>query len=118
MGIIAERWIVNESVHLEVQRAIGLRRLTGLIGHRPLGEGSALRFARCRGVHGVGMRRPLDVVFARADGHVTSVRRLDPWSFVSDRRADECLELRAGEAARLGIVVGSQLKNMSIERVL
>jgi uncharacterized membrane protein (UPF0127 family) len=118
MGIIAERWTVNESVHLEVQRAIGLRRLTGLIGRRALGERSALRFARCRSVHAVGMTRPLDVVFARADGRVTSVRRLDPWRFASDYSADECFELRAGEAVRLGIAAGSQFKNISSKRGL
>jgi uncharacterized membrane protein (UPF0127 family) len=113
MGIIAERWIVNESVHLEVQRAIGLRRLTGLIGRRALDRSAALRFTHCRSVHGLGMRLPLDVVFARADGVVTSVRRLRPWRLVSDRSADESFELRAGEARRLGIVAGSQLKNIS-----
>jgi uncharacterized membrane protein (UPF0127 family) len=113
MGIIAERWIVNESVHLEVQRAIGLRRLTGLIGRRELAERVAMRFARCRSVHGLGMGRPLDVVFVGRNGVVTSVHKLKPWRFAMDRSAHETFELRSDEAARLGIVTGSELKNIS-----
>jgi uncharacterized membrane protein (UPF0127 family) len=114
MGIIAERWLVNESVHLTVHRASGLRRLTGLIGRRELPHAAALSLPRCRSVHGFGMTRPVDVVFLGVDNQVTSTRRLAPWRCIGDRAARSALELRAGEARRLGVVVGSQLRQ-SIE---
>ena len=112
MGIIAEQWLIAEDVHLSVHRATGLRRLTGLIGRRELAPGAALRFVRCRSVHGFWMKRPLDVVFVDARGLVTSVRQLAPWGVVADHRAADAFELRAGEARRLGIGAGSQIKQL------
>jgi uncharacterized membrane protein (UPF0127 family) len=112
MGIIAERWLIDEDVHLSVHRATGLRRLTGLIGRRELAPALALRFARCRSVHGVGMRRAIDVVFLDARGRVASVRELAPWRCVADRSAVDAFEFRAGEARRLKVAVGSQFKKL------
>jgi len=109
MGIIAEQWLINERVHLSVQRATGLRRLTGQIGRDELGAAAALRLPYCRSVHGIGMLMELDVAFVRADGVVTSVRRLAPGRLASDRGAAEVFELRAGELARLGVVPGVRL---------
>ena len=110
MGIIAEQWLIAEDVHLSVHRATGLRRLTGLIGQGELSPVAALRFARCRSVHGFGMTRDLDVVFVDSAGAVVSVHLLSPWRIVSDRSASDAFELRAGEAGRLGIVPGSQIQ--------
>ena len=113
MGIIAEQWVVSERVHLDVQRATGLRRLSGLIARPAPAAGSAMRFARCRSVHGIGMRHALDVVFVGAGGVVTSVRRLEPWRVVADHRAIDAFELRADEAARLGIGAGATFNKQS-----
>lgn len=113
MGIIAERWLVDEGVHLSVHRATGLRRLTGLICRDELPAGAALRFARCRSVHGLGMRRAVDVLFVDAGGVVTSVRQLAPLRCASDRSATHAFELRAGEARRLGIAAGSRIKQLT-----
>src|SRR5262245_46299303 len=107
MGIIAERWVCDQRVHLDVQRATGARRLTGLIGRAELSAGRALLFTRCRSVHSAFMRRPIDVVFTGPRNEVRSVRRLVPWRIAYDARAAAVLELRSGEAARLGIVEGS-----------
>jgi uncharacterized membrane protein (UPF0127 family) len=115
MGIIAERWLVDEGVHLTVHRATGLRKFTGLIGRPELSDGDALLLANCRAVHGAWMTRTIDVVFVDDAGFVTSVRRLPPWRFIADRPAAHVLELRAGEAFRLGIVAGSQIKRLSEE---
>jgi uncharacterized membrane protein (UPF0127 family) len=112
MGIIAEQWVIDECVHLSVHRATGLRRLTGLIGRRELAAAGAMRFARCCSVHGIGMTRSLDVVFVDSRGTVTSVRALAPWRVVGDRSAVDAFELRRGEAAQLGIVAGSQVKQL------
>jgi len=113
MGIIAERWLINECVHLSVHRATGLRRLTGLLGRQELPPAAGLRLTRCRSVHGLGMTRALDVVFLDGSGSVASVRRLAPWRCVGDRAASCALELRAGEAHRLGIAAGSQLRQLN-----
>lgn len=107
MGIIAEQWLVNESVQLNVHRARGPRRLVGLIGQRPPEAGSALLFTRCSSVHGVGIRASLDVVFADDDWRVTSIRRLRRFRFIADRRARHTFELASGEAERLGIETGA-----------
>ena len=112
MGIIAEHWVIDERVHLSVHRATGLRRLTGVIGRPELPSGAALRFDRCRCVHGFGMSRPLDVVFVGAGGVVTSARTLAPWHCIGDRAATCVLELRAGEARRLRLAAGSQLRQL------
>lgn len=109
MGIIAERWLINECVHLSVQRATGVRRLTGQVGRAELGEAAALRLTRCRSVHGIGMFVALDVAFVGAGGVITSVVRLEPGRLASDRWAAEAFEFRAGELARLEVVPGARL---------
>lgn len=109
MGIIAEQWLINERVHLSVQRATGVRRLMGQIGRAELEVATALRLTRCRSVHGIGMRRDLDVAFVGADGVVTSVQRLAPGRLASDRWATEAFEFRFGELERLGVVPGARL---------
>ncbi|MGK2878109.1 MAG: DUF192 domain-containing protein [Solirubrobacterales bacterium] len=109
MGIIAERWLVNECVQLSVHRATGVRKLTGMLGRAELVPGAALRLTRCRSVHGIGMMRPLDVVFVDAQGVVTSVRELTPWRVIGDRVAAQAFELRHGEAERLAIRRGTKV---------
>jgi uncharacterized membrane protein (UPF0127 family) len=84
-------------------------------GRAPLPAATALRFPRCRSVHGVGMLVAIDVVFVDGSGRVTSVFELRPMRVVGDRRAAEALEFRHGEAARLGLVSGAKLKNSSPE---
>ena len=113
MGIIAEQWLLDERVHLSVHRATGLRRLTGLIGRRELAPAAALRFARCRSVHGFGMARTIDVLFVDAGGAITSVRSLAPWRCVADSAAAVVFELRAGEVRRLQIDAGSQIRQLT-----
>lgn len=108
--IIAERWLVGESVQLVVHRTSGLARLRGLIGRPPLAPATAMLFTRCNSVHGIGMRRSLDVVFVDRDSVVTSTCRLRPWRVVSDPRAVATLELEVGEIARLCLCKGVQVK--------
>ncbi|MBJ7458686.1 MAG: DUF192 domain-containing protein [Thermoleophilaceae bacterium] len=108
MGIIAERWLIDECVHLSVHRATGIRKLTGMLGREELAPGAALRLTRCRSVHGFGMKRPLDVIFVNSHGAVTSVRELAPWRMIGDRAAAEAFEFRRGEAARMAIRPGMQ----------
>lgn len=111
--IIAEHWMIGESMQLVVHRATGIDRVRGLIGRQPLGSANALLFTRCNSVHGVGMRRPLDVVFIDRNSVVTSTGRLRPWRIVTDRQAVATLELELGEIERLRLGKGVRLKNSS-----
>jgi hypothetical protein len=110
---------------LEVVQASGLRsRMVGLLGQRGLPERTALLIPRCDSVHTVGMRFPLDVVFARradpdgpleivavhpevAPGRFARVRRRG----TGMRRRELCaLELAAGGAAAAGLTPGVVLE--------
>jgi uncharacterized membrane protein (UPF0127 family) len=113
MGIIAEQWLINERVHLSVQRATGLRKLTGQIGRDELAQATALRLRNCRSVHGVGMALALDVAFLGADGAITSMHRLAPGRLASDAVAVDTFELRAGELARLGVIPGARFTQLT-----
>lgn len=97
-------------IALFLHRATGWARLRGLIGRPPPGPGAALMFFKCRSVHGWLMRYPIDVVFVDDAWRVMRVVRLRPWRAVSCRRAAHVLELRAGEAERLGLVPGATVK--------
>jgi uncharacterized membrane protein (UPF0127 family) len=110
MGIIAERWVTDERVQLKVQRATGLRRITGLIARRPPVAATAMLFTRCRSVHGWGIREPLDVVFLSDRLCVLSVGVLRRWRVLRCRGARHTLELKRGEAWRLGLANGTQFK--------
>ncbi|MFT4048669.1 MAG: DUF192 domain-containing protein [Solirubrobacterales bacterium] len=110
MGIIAEQWRTSEGVHLDVQRATGLRRATGLIGRRLPAPGCALCFTRCSSVHTVAMRRSIDVVFLGHGGSVLRTCTLGPWRAAVHLGAREVLELAPGEAARVGLVPGASAR--------
>ncbi|MGH2907369.1 MAG: DUF192 domain-containing protein [Solirubrobacterales bacterium] len=112
MGIIAEQWLVGESVQLPVQRLSGLHGALGVFACGVPGRAAALRFPRCRSVHGMFLREPLDVLFVDRDGAVLRVTRLEPWRVVYCPGAAETFELRAGEASRLAITPGTRMKNI------
>jgi len=58
-------------------------------------------------VHTCFMRYSIDIVFLANDGRVLAVHNaVPPWRLRTQRRARAALELRAGEARRLGIEPG------------
>jgi uncharacterized protein len=70
----------------------------------------ALLIPRCRSVHTLGMRFPLDVVFIDAEGRpIEVVRSLPPGRVVGNRRAAAVLEARAG--SRIVAVVAERPAN-------
>ena len=99
---------------LVIRTAYGFgRRLAGLIGRPGLETGEALLIPRCRSVHTIGMRFPIDVAFVRGETVVALRERVPPFRIVRAGRAGggeiSALELAAGEAGRLAIRVGSRL---------
>jgi len=87
-----------------------LERLRGLIGRRPLRHDRVLLLRPCSGVHTLGMRYEIDVVFCRADGSVLRcVRGLPPGRATWHPGADAAWEMRSGQCTRLRIRVGDRL---------
>jgi uncharacterized protein len=85
--------------------------MRGLLGKRGLPEGEGLLLQPAGSVHTFFMRFPIDVVFLDAERRVLRVASsVAPWRTAAARKSREVLELAAGEAARVGMVVGSQLQ--------
>lgn len=85
-------------------------RLRGLLWSPPLPERGALWIAPCNSIHTCFMSYPIDVVFLSRSGVVNKIKQgLSPWSWTSCWGAVAALELRAGSASLLGLVVGSSL---------
>lgn len=82
-------------------------RLRGLIGRPPPAPGQALLLRPAASVHTCFMRYPIDVVFLDREGRVLAIHDAVPaWRLRAQRGAHAVLELRAGEARRLGIEPG------------
>lgn len=89
-----------------------LVRARGLLGRSGLAPGRGLWLAPCRAIHTVGMRFPIDVVFLDRKGFVVAVcAAVVPCRLAwGGWRARGALEFAAGEAARLGVVPGLELR--------
>lgn len=86
-------------------------RFWGLMGKRALPEGEALLIEPCYSVHTMFMRFPIDVVFLDGEQGVMKVAdALKPFRASVCRGARRVLEMRSGDAARAGIVVGDRLR--------
>ena len=86
------------------------RRAVGLLGHRGLGPREGLFLAPCSGIHTVGMRFPIDVVFVDRQWRVVRARAgVAPWRFVMAPGAYGVVELAAGSIARLSLSPGDAL---------
>jgi len=82
-------------------------RLRGLIGRPCPSPGTGFLLRPASSVHTCFMGYSIDVVFFDSDERVLSIRaRVPPWRMRSHRGARAVLELRAGEARRLGIEPG------------
>lgn len=89
-----------------------LLRLRGLLGRRGLAPGEGLLITPCQGVHTLGMRFPIDVVYIGRDLRVVGVaalvppNRWGPW-----RRECACvLEVPPGTIAATGTCVGDRIE--------
>jgi uncharacterized protein len=113
------RQLAPDAVVLEARsvpsRLLGLARL----GARELPAGHALLIRPCTSIHTFGMRFPLDVAFADADGTVLRVIR-----DLSSRQVTRCpaaavaLEAHAGELSRFlegGRGAGARLRSGVLE---
>ncbi len=89
-----------------------LKRLVGLLGRSSLPRGEALLFDNCHGIHTVGMRFQIDVVFLDKDLRVMRIaNRLRPFHVGPVvNNAVYVLELPAGLADETHTEVGDQVQ--------
>ena len=89
-------------------------RLRGLLGLGPgdFRNGFGLWIVPCHGVHTLGMRFPLDVIYLDRSLTVVYVQRgLQPWRFAPVRlEAASVLELPCPTAAETGTDVGDRIE--------
>jgi len=86
------------------------KRNTGLLRHKSLPRGEALFITPCEGVHTVGMKFPIDVLFLSRQRTVVKITEaMKPWRISLCLRAHSVLELPAGMAAETGTLPGDQL---------
>ncbi len=92
-----------------------LSRAVGLLVGAPLESDEALLIAPCSGIHTLGMRYPIDVVFVDRDARVMRICprvRAGRLRFAPGARG--VLELRADVAARLGLAPGFRLAELPL----
>ena len=91
------------------------RRRTGLLKHNSLPPGSGLWIVPTEGVHTIGMKFAIDVLFLNRRRKVVKIRpNMGRWRMALSLRAHSVLELPAGTVAETGTVVGDQL---SVDRI-
>ena len=89
-------------------------RLRGLMGRSPAEflEGQGLWLVPCHGVHTLGMRFPIDVVYLTGDCRVLHLEQaLKPWRIAPVRRqAATVLELPGNMLRTTGTAVGDEIE--------
>lgn len=86
-------------------------RMRGLLGRAELMPRESLWITHCNSIHTFFMRYSIDVVFINKQGFVLKIgHHVAPWRVLLCIAAKSALELRAGDAEKLGLAVGAQLK--------
>jgi uncharacterized protein len=101
---------------LIVARLIGADTLAaqtiGFLGRTRIDDDEAMWFDGCSGVHTLGMRVSIDVVFVDRNGTALGVAEaVKPWRFWVGRAGTRSvLEMAAGNARRQGVTPGTLLE--------
>jgi uncharacterized membrane protein (UPF0127 family) len=86
-------------------------RKTGLLKHERLELGEGLWITPCEGIHTVGMKFPIDVLFLDKNRKVVKIRPAMPrWRMAACLWAHSVLELPSGTAAATKTTPGDQLE--------
>jgi len=86
-----------------------ITRLRGVYFRPNFNAKNAILLRQCSSVHGIGLRKTLDVVFLNSDDVVLSVQTLEPNSVCRYKSANSVLELFEGSVEKLGISVGKKI---------
>lgn len=85
-------------------------RRTGLLKHQTLEPGQGLLIVPCEGVHTIGMKFPIDVVFLNKKKKILKIRPdMGKWRMSLCLRAHSVLELPSGMVDKTGTRVGDEL---------
>ncbi len=105
----------NTTLGKEVQVAgTFFMRLKGLLGKKELKAGEGLFITPCRGVHSLGMRFSVDVVYVNAMGKVVHLQSLSPWKVAKFLRESKAvLELPLGTIQKTRTELGDELNLLS-----
>ena len=89
-----------------------LKRLVGLLGHSSLPDTESMLFEPGGGIHTIGMRFSIDVVYLDKDNTVLGiVEDMKPWRFsFAPKGTKAVLELSSGNAKRTGIYLDQALE--------
>jgi uncharacterized membrane protein (UPF0127 family) len=91
------------------------KRMIGLLNRNSLAPGEGLLLDRCYGIHTIGMRFPIDVVFLDRDLHVMrTVEALPPFRTCVVRHAVYVLELPVGSIRASRTETGDQIQMRSV----
>jgi uncharacterized protein len=86
-------------------------RKTGLLKHDRLESGEGLWITPCEGIHTVGMKFPIDVLFLDKKRKVVKIRAAMPrWRMATSLFAHSVLELPSGTAQATQTTSGDQLE--------
>jgi uncharacterized membrane protein (UPF0127 family) len=86
-------------------------RKTGLLKHDRLESGEGLWITPCEGIHTVGMKFPIDVLFLDKKRKVVKIRAAMPrWRMAASLFAHSVLELPSGTAQATQTSSGDQLE--------
>jgi uncharacterized membrane protein (UPF0127 family) len=86
-------------------------RNIGLLKHERLEPGEGLWITPCEGIHTVGMKFPIDVLFLNRGHKVVKIRAAMPrWRIAACLWAHSVLELPSGTAAATKTAAGDQLR--------
>lgn len=92
-----------------------LKRMVGLLNRSGLAAGEGLLLDRCYGIHTIGMRFAIDVLFLDRDLHVMrAVPALPPFRTCVVRHAVYVLELPVGAIANSRTETGDQIQMRTI----
>ncbi len=87
------------------------KRKTGLLKHTSLPRGEGLFITPSEGIHTIGMKFAIDVLFLSRDRKVLKIRPdMGRWKMSLCLRAHSVLELPAGTAAETHTTPGDQLE--------
>ena len=88
-----------------------LKRMVGLLNRKALAPGEGLLLDRCYGIHTIGMRFPIDVLFLDKELHVMrAVQALPPFRTCVVRQAVYVLELPVGAIRASLTEAGDQIQ--------
>lgn len=92
-----------------------LKRMVGLLNRPVFSPGEGLLFDRCYGIHTIGMRFPIDVLFLDRDLQVMrAVEALPPFRTCVVRQAVYVLELPAGAIRTSNTAPGDQIQMRTV----